>query len=401
MTEPILLFLDINGVIDVEDTETPGEKLPQDSSTVYPVPGAKEFLQVIDSCDWIQPVWISSWGCQSQAWNKWAKTNRWPSAYPLDADEQHTALELIGHGSDKYLAARWYSRDWQHRIVWIEDGFWASNFYDNSMGAAVKWAENNPKVKLIDTSPTIKQCRNGYKEGIRHWNIEQICAALNIQNRREILFNQIKAPIIEELAEVLELTNVVEQEVIANPIDNSKAYLREPLDEQQMNTSGKTATIVGAIVGVTAIIGVVIVSLLIFQKNQTVALTEQWTVLKVIGGDTMLVRQTNGNQMQVRLCGINAREVSVEATKKLQSLVAAADNQVMIIPVKKAPDGYMSAEVMADGSSEIEISFQEELLKSGLAKISKLGLECPNQLAFKNAENLAKLSKVGVWGQSK
>ncbi|MCC5640581.1 hypothetical protein LC593_33075 [Nostoc sp. CHAB 5844] len=84
MTIPILLFLDINGVIDVEETDVQGENLPQEYSTVYPVPGAKEFLQVIDSCSWIHPVWISTWGSQSQAWNKWAKTSCWPSAYPLD-----------------------------------------------------------------------------------------------------------------------------------------------------------------------------------------------------------------------------------------------------------------------------------------------------------------------------
>jgi endonuclease YncB( thermonuclease family) len=121
----------------------------------------------------------------------------------------------------------------------------------------------------------------------------------------------------------------------------------------------------------------------------------------VTGGDTMLVRQTNGNQMLVRLCGINARETSVEAAKKLRLLVGAAQNQVMIIPVQKDIDEYMIAEVMALGSGEAEISFQEELLKGGLAKISKSSVECPNRISFENAEKVAKSYKVGVWRQVK
>ncbi|WP_242054735.1 thermonuclease family protein [Nostoc sp. FACHB-190] len=402
MNAPILLFLDINGVIDVEDTDVQGENLPQEYSTVHPVPGAKEFLQVIDSCSWIHPVWISTWGKQSQAWNKWAKTRCWPWAYPLDSDERHQALELIGHGSDKYLAARWYSRDWQHRIVWIEDGFWLSSSYDGSMGAAVKWAENNSNVKLIDTAPTVKQHRQGCKKGIRHWNIEQICDVLDIQQSREILLNQIKAPVTEELAEVSELTNVAEP-VVANSIDNSKAYLQEPPVQKQVNTSGRTGTIIGAIAAIAAIIEIVIISVLIFQRelSKSVALTEKWTVAEVIGGDTMLVHQTNGNRMLVRLCGINARESSVASAHKLRSLVAAAQNQVMIIPVKKDIDEYMIAEVMAKNSGEAEISFQEELLKGGLAKISNSGLECPNRIAFENAQRIGKSSQVGVWKQVK
>jgi hypothetical protein len=186
MTEPILLFLDINGVIDVqEDGKTP-EHISK-GETGYPVPGAKEFLQVIDSCPWIHPMWISSWGLQSQVWNKWSKTRLWPVAYSFEEFEKEEAVKLFPDASDKYLAVRWHSRDWQHRIVWIEDGFCI-------MRKAVNWAQSNPKVKLIDTSPTMKERRQGYEMGIRHWNIEPICNALDIQENREMLFNHIKYP---------------------------------------------------------------------------------------------------------------------------------------------------------------------------------------------------------------
>jgi endonuclease YncB( thermonuclease family) len=69
----------------------------------------------------------------------------------------------------------------------------------------------------------------------------------------------------------------------------------------------------------------------------------------------------------------------------------------MIIPVEKDSDGYTVAEVMANGTSEVDISFGEELLKSGLAKTWKSGVECPNQLSFEQAEKIAIASKVGVW----
>ncbi|RCJ32131.1 hypothetical protein A6769_28660 [Nostoc punctiforme NIES-2108] len=68
MTEQILLFLDINGVIDVEEDGKTPEQISK-HETGYPVPGTKKFLQVIDSCPWIHPVWISTWSHQLQMWN--------------------------------------------------------------------------------------------------------------------------------------------------------------------------------------------------------------------------------------------------------------------------------------------------------------------------------------------
>ncbi|MBD2242537.1 thermonuclease family protein [Nostoc sp. FACHB-888] len=86
-----------------------------------------------------------------------------------------------------------------------------------------------------------------------------------------------------------------------------------------------------------------------------------------------------------------------EAKQKLFKLVAAADNQLIIIPVEKDNQGRTVAEVMAYGKGEAEISFQEELLKSGLAKTRKSGVECPNNLAFEKAADIAKASHIGVW----
>ncbi|MBN3957814.1 thermonuclease family protein [Nostoc sp. NMS8] len=148
---------------------------------------------------------------------------------------------------------------------------------------------------------------------------------------------------------------------------------------------------------------------MIFQRtNQpSIPLTEEWIATQVIDGDSITVRQTDGSQIEVELCGIDAPQVkqgevpaqafSNEAKDKLLKLVAAADNQVMIIPVAKDSDGRTVAEVMAHGQGEAEISFQEEMLKSGLAKTRLGEVECPNQIAFENAQRIAIASKTGVW----
>ncbi|MEA5604692.1 thermonuclease family protein [Nostoc sp. UHCC 0252] len=154
------------------------------------------------------------------------------------------------------------------------------------------------------------------------------------------------------------------------------------------------------------------IAILIFQKtNQpSIALTEEWTAIQVIDGDSITIRQTDGSQMSIELCGIDAPEVKQdevpgqplanEAKQKLLNLVAAADNQLMIVPVAKDSDGRTVAEVMAHGRGEAEISFQEELLKNGLARTRNSSVECPNQLAFEQAQDIAKASKLGIWNQS-
>jgi endonuclease YncB( thermonuclease family) len=114
----------------------------------------------------------------------------------------------------------------------------------------------------------------------------------------------------------------------------------------------------------------------------------------------MTVRQTDSNQMQVWLCGIDASELGNEAREKLRSLlglpfavaslkekaslVATNENQLMVIPVGKDEQGRTVAEVMVYDQGEAETSFQKELLKSGLARTQLGGVECPNQKAFEN-----------------
>lgn len=169
-----------------------------------------------------------------------------------------------------------------------------------------------------------------------------------------------------------------------------------------MNPLRKTRIIfVAFVIGASTAITLTITWIFHPMSKSSIALTEEWAVVEVTDGQTMILRQTDGNQMQVRLCGIDASELGNKAKEKLRSLVATNENQVMVIPVHKDSLGRTVAEVMVYGQGEAEISFQEELLKSGLARTQQGGVECPNQIAFENAQRLAIASKAGIWGQRK
>jgi micrococcal nuclease len=54
---------------------------------------------------------------------------------------------------------------------------------------------------------------------------------------------------------------------------------------------------------------------------------------------------------------------------------------------------------MSRGKGGVEVSFQEEMLKSGMAMVySAFVNKCPNADAFKRAEEIAKSKNLGVWG---
>lgn len=118
--------------------------------------------------------------------------------------------------------------------------------------------------------------------------------------------------------------------------------------------------------------------------------------MDVADGSTMTVRQTTGREIKIRLCGISP--LGTESREKLRSLVAAAENEVIIIPVE-TNNGYTVAEVLApiSGPWGLEMSIQEEMLKSGSAYYKPSN--CPNHDAFVRAEEIAIASKVGVWSR--
>ena len=133
-TEQILLFLDVQGVLC-----RPHQRFDMNDMATEAVRGAEALISAIGWSDWIEPMWISSLGKQAQHWNDWARTQRWAIAYPLPDAQFWKARDAYPTVMDgKCLAARWCSRRWRHRIVWIEDGF---------SQTAKMWAKEDPRVK--------------------------------------------------------------------------------------------------------------------------------------------------------------------------------------------------------------------------------------------------------------
>ncbi|WP_138504455.1 thermonuclease family protein [Nostoc sp. PA-18-2419] len=141
-------------------------------------------------------------------------------------------------------------------------------------------------------------------------------------------------------------------------------------------------------------------------------LSEDWTVVSVADGDTITVRR-GGETKKIRFCGMDAPEIKHgkqpgqpfgnEAREKLRLLVALAKNEVLIIPIETDRYGRTVAEVMASVSGEwgLEMSFQEEMLKSGMAYYYKqYASKCPNHDAFAKAQEIGITNRVGVWSQS-
>jgi hypothetical protein len=173
-TEQILLFLDIQGVLcnpnyrsAVHDTDI----------AAGAVRGADALLSAIGWADWIEPMWISSLGKQAQGWNDWAQIQRWQVAYPLPDTQVLKARNAYPNVTDgKCLAARWCSRRWRHRVVWIEDGFSQS---------AKRWANEDTRVTLISTCPYEARVRSD-RIGIAGWNIDTIKTALNLSESIDV-----------------------------------------------------------------------------------------------------------------------------------------------------------------------------------------------------------------------
>lgn len=67
--------------------------------------------------------------------------------------------------------------------------------------------------------------------------------------------------------------------------------------------------------------------------------------------------------------------------------------------MEKDSNGRTVAEVMTTGKDSIEVSFQEEMLKSGMAYYRQ-SAACPNYLSLENAEKLVMAQVPRIQGAS-
>ncbi|QIR41782.1 thermonuclease family protein (plasmid) [Tolypothrix sp. PCC 7910] len=129
-------------------------------------------------------------------------------------------------------------------------------------------------------------------------------------------------------------------------------------------------------------------------------------VTKVSDGDTITVRQTDGQEMKVRLGCIDAPEIphgkapgqtlGQESKKNLQRLVDEADGEVMVSVIDTDRYGRKVGEVFTSVKDR-EKSLNEEQLTSGMAYFYKKYSNCPNREVFERAEAIAQSKRLGVW----
>jgi hypothetical protein len=122
-----LFFFDIDGVFNIPDD--PNKTLYLEQTPVSPIPATLPLLRLLEKDITIKCVWLSYWGEQSNAWNRYAGIEKWDSAYPLSIEEQAKAEKIFPNRHDKslalayYLGIRGYNYFFLPQVYWIQDGF--------------------------------------------------------------------------------------------------------------------------------------------------------------------------------------------------------------------------------------------------------------------------------------
>jgi endonuclease YncB( thermonuclease family) len=120
----------------------------------------------------------------------------------------------------------------------------------------------------------------------------------------------------------------------------------------------------------------------------------------IYDGDTLRV-SCNGAIAKVRLACIDAPEAKqqggIESRDFVRNLIKTNGSEVAMIPLEQDRYGRTVAELILSPDSVPEVSVQEELLKSGNARIYEQYSNCPNISAFRLAQDVGKSKKVGIW----
>jgi len=122
----------------------------------------------------------------------------------------------------------------------------------------------------------------------------------------------------------------------------------------------------------------------------------------IYDGDTLKVK-CGEVIAKVRLCGIDSREIKMTGGTQdrdfLRNLIKANGSTVALIPLEQDRYGRTVAELILRPGETPEISVQEELLKSGHARIYPAYDDCPNINAFRLAESIGQKNKAGIWSE--
>jgi endonuclease YncB( thermonuclease family) len=127
----------------------------------------------------------------------------------------------------------------------------------------------------------------------------------------------------------------------------------------------------------------------------------QLTPGSIYDGDTFRAN-CNGEQIKIRLCGIDAPEkkqpLGIKSRDTLRRMIR---DDVYLTIVDSDRYGRKVAEVFVPVRGKRELFVNAELIKSGMAwHYARYSSNCPNQNTLVSMETLAKERGLGIWGDS-
>lgn len=121
-------------------------------------------------------------------------------------------------------------------------------------------------------------------------------------------------------------------------------------------------------------------------------------------GDTLRV-QRNGEELKIRLCGIDAPEIEqqfgIESREHLRSLIDQGidDGRLIVLPVEQDQYGRTVAEIFVPmENTQEEIHLTSQMVADGYAyHYERYSGGCPNGQVLAGAEEQARSQSAGVW----
>lgn len=134
----------------------------------------------------------------------------------------------------------------------------------------------------------------------------------------------------------------------------------------------------------------------------TIATPSDWKVKEgsIYDGDTLRLIDSKGQEIKVRLCGIDAPEIKqeggIEARDYLRSFLKNVTT-VHLIEIEKDRYGRTVGEIFID-RPDGEYHVNSEMVMKGLAwHYAQYSDNCPNREGLIRSEKIAKEDKAGIW----
>ena len=123
----------------------------------------------------------------------------------------------------------------------------------------------------------------------------------------------------------------------------------------------------------------------------------------IYDGDTLRVI-CDREELKIRFCGIDAPEKAqaggIESRDHLRSLVARGSGEIVVMPIESDRYGRTVAELFIPIGNETEIHLNTQMIIDGYAwHYAQYSGNCPNYLAFEEAEAIAKMNGDYIQGQ--